>query len=285
MYELLLGLIGAGAVIVIGVVLYNAWQGARVRRGMPRPLPPEVAESARAVPDLSDERPFIEPAYSGTRSQPGGAATAAAGAGAASASGGPSARREPTFGSASADTRREPTLGGDTFGEMDPAEVANPPLPAEAALGELADEALAVQGGEGGAGDHAQAQSAGSAVHGEAQAESSAAVHAAGAQGVADAEAAQGDASTAQAGAHAANTATNAGHPVQPDTQTISSAPPNGRAKKSGATRWRITWSTTTSKPIKCSSMPSKTAAPVARTASTCSTSPTTYSPSCICAI
>ncbi|RKP54645.1 cell division protein ZipA C-terminal FtsZ-binding domain-containing protein [Pararobbsia silviterrae] len=120
MNELQLGLIGAGAVIVIGVVLYNAWQGARVRRRMPRPMPPEVAEQTRAVPDISDDRPFIEPAYTAPRPQPGSPAVPAA---PPPASGAPD-RREPTFGPDALDERREPTLGGDTFGEMDPAEAA-----------------------------------------------------------------------------------------------------------------------------------------------------------------
>ncbi|MGV5622611.1 cell division protein ZipA C-terminal FtsZ-binding domain-containing protein, partial [Burkholderia pseudomallei] len=42
MDELTLGLIGAGAVVVGGVVVYNAWQGAKVRRRMPRPMPSEA---------------------------------------------------------------------------------------------------------------------------------------------------------------------------------------------------------------------------------------------------
>jgi hypothetical protein len=60
MDELTLGLIGAGAVVVGGVVVYNAWQGAKVRRRMPRPMPDEAAESL-ARQDGDDEHPFIEP--------------------------------------------------------------------------------------------------------------------------------------------------------------------------------------------------------------------------------
>ncbi|EDZ98100.1 conserved hypothetical protein, partial [Burkholderia sp. H160] len=45
MDELTLGLIGAGAVVVGGVVVYNAWQGAKVRRKMPRHMPADTAES------------------------------------------------------------------------------------------------------------------------------------------------------------------------------------------------------------------------------------------------
>jgi hypothetical protein len=60
MDELTLGLIGAGAVVVAGVVVYNAWQGAKVRRRMPRPMPPDVAETL-ARQDHEEERPFIEP--------------------------------------------------------------------------------------------------------------------------------------------------------------------------------------------------------------------------------
>ena len=55
MDELTLGLIGAGAVVVGGVVVYNAWQGAKVRRKMPRPMPDEAAESL-ARSDADEEQ-------------------------------------------------------------------------------------------------------------------------------------------------------------------------------------------------------------------------------------
>jgi FtsZ-interacting cell division protein ZipA len=90
MDELTLGLIGAGAVVVGGVVVYNAWQGAKVRRKMPRPMPAETAENF-ARDDQEEQSPFIEPAR-------------------------PTTRREPVVGSdASAETtaaRVEPTFGG-----------------------------------------------------------------------------------------------------------------------------------------------------------------------------
>src|ERR1700761_5396793 len=60
MDELTLGLIGAGAVVVGGVVVYNAWQSAKVRRKMPRPMPDEAAD-ALARQESDDEQPFIEP--------------------------------------------------------------------------------------------------------------------------------------------------------------------------------------------------------------------------------
>jgi len=60
MDELTLGLIGAGAVVVGGVVVYNAWQSAKVRRRMPRPMPDEAAD-ALARQETADEQPFIEP--------------------------------------------------------------------------------------------------------------------------------------------------------------------------------------------------------------------------------
>ncbi len=69
MDELTLGLIGAGAVVVGGVVVYNAWQGAKVRRKMPRPMPNE-AEQGLARQDHEEERPFIEPAHAGSRREP-----------------------------------------------------------------------------------------------------------------------------------------------------------------------------------------------------------------------
>lgn len=60
MDELTLGLIGAGAVVVGGVVVYNAWQSAKVRRRMPRPMPDEAADSL-ARQETDEEHPFIEP--------------------------------------------------------------------------------------------------------------------------------------------------------------------------------------------------------------------------------
>ncbi|PMS23749.1 cell division protein FtsZ [Trinickia dabaoshanensis] len=66
MDELTLGLIGAGAVVVGGVVVYNAWQGAKVRRRMPRPMPTD-AEQGLARHDHEEERPFIEPARGAAR--------------------------------------------------------------------------------------------------------------------------------------------------------------------------------------------------------------------------
>ncbi|SDI52987.1 cell division protein ZipA C-terminal FtsZ-binding domain-containing protein [Paraburkholderia phenazinium] len=87
MDELTLGLIGAGAVVVGGVVVYNAWQGAKVRRRMPRPMPADTAE-AFARDDQEEQSPFIEPAR-------------------------PTQRREPVSDDAATDTesRVEPTFG------------------------------------------------------------------------------------------------------------------------------------------------------------------------------
>ncbi|GAU01293.1 MULTISPECIES: cell division protein ZipA C-terminal FtsZ-binding domain-containing protein [Burkholderia cepacia complex] len=92
MDELTLGLIGAGAVVVGGVVVYNAWQGAKVRRRMPRPMPEEAAE-AMSRPERDEELPFIEPVRQPVRREP--AAPVAAAAAPAEA-----ARVEPTFGGA-----------------------------------------------------------------------------------------------------------------------------------------------------------------------------------------
>lgn len=95
MDELTLGLIGAGAVVVGGVVVYNAWQGAKVRRRMPRPMPEEAAEAMNR-PERDEELPFIEPVRQPVRREPAAPAAAAAAA-AASAE---VARVEPTFGGA-----------------------------------------------------------------------------------------------------------------------------------------------------------------------------------------
>ncbi|WP_322043354.1 cell division protein ZipA C-terminal FtsZ-binding domain-containing protein [Paraburkholderia sp. J67] len=69
MDQLTLGLIGAGAVVVGGVVVYNAWQGARVRRRMPRPMPEEAVETPPRD-DLQEPSPFIEPARAPSRREP-----------------------------------------------------------------------------------------------------------------------------------------------------------------------------------------------------------------------
>ncbi|RQS85386.1 cell division protein ZipA C-terminal FtsZ-binding domain-containing protein [Burkholderia seminalis] len=119
MDELTLGLIGAGAVVVGGVVVYNAWQGAKVRRRMPRPMPEEAAEAMNR-PERDEELPFIEPVRQPVRREPAAPVAAAA---AASAD---VARVEPTFGGVApadtpADLQAEAT-GGDTPSEaIEPA--------------------------------------------------------------------------------------------------------------------------------------------------------------------
>jgi FtsZ-interacting cell division protein ZipA len=92
MDELTLGLIGAGAVVVAGVVAYNAWQGAKVRRKMPRPMPTE-ASPGLARHDQEEARPFIEPARAGIRHEPAMAEAARESE---------AARIEPSFGGAAA---------------------------------------------------------------------------------------------------------------------------------------------------------------------------------------
>ncbi|MDS0796000.1 cell division protein FtsZ, partial [Burkholderia pseudomultivorans] len=116
MDELTLGLIGAGAVVVGGVVVYNAWQGAKVRRRMPRPMPEEAAEAMNR-PERDEDLPFIEPVRQPVRREP--VAPAAAGSAPVEA-----ARVEPTFGGAApadtpADLQAEAT-GSDV--PVDPAE-------------------------------------------------------------------------------------------------------------------------------------------------------------------
>jgi hypothetical protein len=225
MNELQLGLIGAGAVIVVGVVLYNAWQGARVRRRMPRPVPPEVADPAR-VPDVSDESPFIEPNYAGmppkmpASSSVGpaaGAGAAATGTATTPAAFGTPERREPVIGTPAFDERREPTLGGgDTFSEMDPAAVSGAEIPGAAAMADLAREAQAAREGAGTASTPDDATRAAGAATG-------AGAHASQAGG------AEGN-SPAGASAASRDDAAKAAMPaqpnIQPNTQTISAAPP-----------------------------------------------------------
>jgi FtsZ-interacting cell division protein ZipA len=94
MDELTLGLIGAGAVVVGGVVVYNAWQSAKVRRRMPRPMPDEAADSL-ARQETDEEHPFIEPVR--PRREP---AMGEAEAGESENSEKSEARVEPSFGGA-----------------------------------------------------------------------------------------------------------------------------------------------------------------------------------------
>ncbi|KAF1027047.1 MAG: Cell division protein ZipA [Burkholderia plantarii] len=116
MDELTLGLIGAGVVVVGGVAVYNAWQGAKVRRRMPRPMPADVAEATEAArQERDDDAPFIEPVRSSPRREPASdtaaapaaasvasPAPAAKAAAAPTAAGEPGQRVEPTFDAAPA---------------------------------------------------------------------------------------------------------------------------------------------------------------------------------------
>jgi hypothetical protein len=217
MNELQLGLIGAGAVIVIGVVLYNAWQGARVRRRMPRPLPPEVADPARAGSDVSDESPFIESAYAGTPPKMPASSTVTPGAGTPGAFSPQQTRREPgAVAQASIDERREPTLGGgDTFSEMDPAAVSGAEIPGAAAMAELAREAEAALEGEG--------------ADGTDTARSSTAAAGAGVAGTNATGTPDSDAKSQAAGAPSRDGAAATATPVQPgqpNSQAASAPPP-----------------------------------------------------------
>jgi hypothetical protein len=88
MNELQLGLIGAGAVIVAAVMGYNAWQGARIRRRMPRPMPEEAKLASYKPPAEHEESPFIDPSATPRREPMFPPAKG---------------RREPTFASPAAD--------------------------------------------------------------------------------------------------------------------------------------------------------------------------------------
>ncbi|SAK80028.1 FtsZ-binding protein ZipA [Caballeronia calidae] len=103
MDELTLGLIGAGAVVVGGVVVYNAWQSAKVRRKMPRPMPDEAAD-ALARQDADDEQPFIEPVRQPRREPVAGEGDAEP----------RETRVEPSFGAASASTAPPAVAPADT---------------------------------------------------------------------------------------------------------------------------------------------------------------------------
>ncbi len=134
MDELTLGLIGAGAVVVGGVVVYNAWQGAKVRRKMPRPMPPEAAEAMNR-PERDDELPFIEPVRQPARREPAIVPETQDETRVEEA-----ARVEPTFGGAApadtaADLQAEATAADlpadtETIAELPADEPAEPVMPA-----------------------------------------------------------------------------------------------------------------------------------------------------------
>ncbi len=63
MNELQLGLLGAGAVILVGVIGYNAWQSAKVHRKMPRVTSKEETSLTLTEVREKEERPFIEPLH------------------------------------------------------------------------------------------------------------------------------------------------------------------------------------------------------------------------------
>jgi hypothetical protein len=139
MDELTLGLIGAGAVVVGGVVAYNAWQGAKVRRKMPRPMPAEASPGLARHDE--EERPFIEPAR-GVRREPAMAEAAREG---------DDARIEPSFGGAAApldipaDIQAETTTpNGFTPESASASPSASASAAAEPALGQPESEAETV---------------------------------------------------------------------------------------------------------------------------------------------
>lgn len=113
MNQLYLALGGAGVVVIAAVVAYNAWQGAKVRRKLPRSMPADLDAPVSRVPGGTggfddDERPFIDTIRAG----------AAEGTGFARGVETASGRREPTFGSgaeidAGADADLAASVGGD----------------------------------------------------------------------------------------------------------------------------------------------------------------------------
>ncbi|KMZ11888.1 Cell division protein [Candidatus Burkholderia humilis] len=103
MDELTLGLIGAGAVVVSGVVVYNAWQSAKVRRKMPRPMPDNAADALARQDNDDEQQPFIEPVR---QPRPAG--------GGEEEQESRESRVEPSFGAASASAIVPPVAPADT---------------------------------------------------------------------------------------------------------------------------------------------------------------------------
>jgi len=100
MNELYLGLGGAGILVIAAVVAYNAWQGAKVRRKLPRAMPTDLDVPVARMPHVpagntDDDRPFIETAAPVMVRRPSPADQAEPAEAAPTG-----ARREPTFGAA-----------------------------------------------------------------------------------------------------------------------------------------------------------------------------------------
>lgn len=83
MNELQLGLMGAGAVIVVGVVIYNGLQGRRARRRLPRTMTERDEALAPSPMDEQEEPPFIQPTVAPLRREPAAARAPVHGDGAA----------------------------------------------------------------------------------------------------------------------------------------------------------------------------------------------------------
>ncbi len=130
--------------VVGGVVVYNAWQSAKVRRKMPRPMPADAAENF-ARDDHQEQSPFIEPARPTTRREPV--------VGAESSADTASARVEPTFGvpvgaaplDTPADIQAETTTPNGYLSDGDDAEVEGG---AKAGAGAGADKDAAAAAGQ-----------------------------------------------------------------------------------------------------------------------------------------
>jgi hypothetical protein len=119
MNELYLGLGGAGVVVIAAVVAYNAWQGAKVRRKLPRAMPTDDLDTPVArMPHVTagntdDDRPFIETAaapVAAYRNTPAGQ-PGSSNPDAAAPTG---ARREPTFSTSAAPGAASPAFDEST---------------------------------------------------------------------------------------------------------------------------------------------------------------------------
>src|SRR5690606_26202810 len=92
--DLQLGLIAIGALVVVGVILYNQWQAHKARR--PRAMQPGD-DLSTGPDDLPDDSADVFPSVSKPISQPSQTAPASPHASAHSAASPVAARREPSF--------------------------------------------------------------------------------------------------------------------------------------------------------------------------------------------
>ncbi|MCX8567259.1 MAG: ZipA, C-terminal FtsZ-binding domain [Glomeribacter sp. 1016415] len=69
MDELQFALIGAGVSVLLGVIIYNAWQHIKIRRALPRSLPTTELKRKEHIEEIVDEIALLNPVQTSLQSQ------------------------------------------------------------------------------------------------------------------------------------------------------------------------------------------------------------------------